>query len=119
MDYKLTKPCDNCPFRREGGIRLTKHRIREITRMLLGNPGGMFPCHKTTVTIEDDDGESDRACGPKSQHCAGALIFADNNGTHTQMMRIAGRLGMWHPDDLQDRDAVFDDVREMLKTAIR
>lgn len=119
MDYKLTKPCGNCPFRRDGGIRLTAPRIREITRGVLGNPGIEFPCHKTTVTVEDDDGESDRVCGPKAQHCAGALVFADNNGAHTQMMRIAGRLRMWHPDKLQDRDDVFDDVREMLKTAVR
>lgn len=119
MNYKLTRPCDNCPFRREGGIRLTKPRIRQITRMLLDSQGGTFPCHKTTIEVEHEDGSTDRDEGPHTQHCAGALIFSDNHGTHTQMMRIAGRLGMWHPDDLQDREAVFESVQAMLRTAVR
>lgn len=47
MDYKLKRPCANCPFRREGGIPLTRGRIREIAGMMLHSQGGSFPCHKT------------------------------------------------------------------------
>ena len=106
MDYKLKRPCSNCPFRKEGGIPLLKGRIHEIASMMLDSQGGTFPCHKT---VDHDDRKP-----AQEQHCPGALIFADKQGTHTQMMRIAGRLGLWHPDDLEETGAVWDNTCEWL-----
>lgn len=73
--YGMTTPCDNCPFRTNVRPYLTKGRVREIERGLVG---GEFYCHKTTDTDrlneeedfgnnildesggqEDDGGESD------------------------------------------------------------
>lgn len=116
MSYSITKPCNNCPFRRtNGAVRLRRERIREIAGMMLSPDGAEFPCHKTTV--DDEDGE--RVTTGDSQHCAGALIFAEKNGNQTQMMRIAGRLRLYDPDKLEGRDDVFDTMAEMMKTAIR
>ncbi len=120
MNYTMTKPCPECPFRRgAGAVRLMSGRVDEIAGLMLNPQGGEFPCHKTTVVDEDDD-ESGRCSTPDSQHCAGALIFAEKNDNHTGMMKIAGRLGMYDPSKLDQAsfDEVFDDIDEMRATAL-
>lgn len=122
--YSMTKPCPECPFRRDGTdgtpnvtpVRLTRSRVREIAGLMLNPNGGEFPCHKTTGV----DGEGQRCRTRDSIHCAGALIFAEKNGVATQMMRIAGRLGLYDPDKLDKASfaEVFDDMPEMLATAL-
>lgn len=119
MSYDLTKPCANCPFLRMGGVRLTRGRTREIAQNMLSPNGNEFYCHQT-LDYENEDVDGDCAGEPtdKTQHCAGALIFAEKNGTETQMMRICHRIGLYHPDDLQDSDKVFDTLEEMLNHAL-
>jgi hypothetical protein len=105
MHFKLKRPCEDCPFLKEGGIRLRKARAEEIGGMMLSSDGGTFACHKTT-----DSGGSE---GPE-QHCAGALIFAEKHHTATQSMRVAERLRMYDFTKLQGEDDVFDTIEEML-----
>lgn len=78
----LAKPCDQCPFLRDGkaAVRLTEDRIEEIAGAALDPQGGTFACHKTVDY--DDEGE-----GSGGDHCAGFLCFAEKNGNATQMMR--------------------------------
>lgn len=109
MDYTKTTPCNNCPFRRDGGIRLTQARIVEITQS-----DGAFPCHKTTES--DDDGEP--ITTGKEVHCAGFLIFQEKRKRANQMMRIAERLGLYNAAKLMKSKsvgAVFDTLAEMKK----
>lgn len=108
MNYDLHSPCINCPFRKEGGIRLRAGRVRELIRNTQ-NPGAEFACHKTL-----EDGK----IVATSQHCAGALIFAQKQGTSTQMMRICERLRLFDPSKLKSLDAVFDSAAEFRATAI-
>lgn len=120
MRFDLKRPCDNCPFRRKGGVRyLAPRRVAEITHAMLDSQGSTFACHKTTVESEDDEGMSRRETTSNSQHCAGALIFAEKNGNANQAMRIAERLGLYDAKELlKDKRVlrmVFDDVDEMLK----
>lgn len=103
MSRPLTAPCDNCPFLREGGIRITPGRVRQIAGMMLSPHGGSFPCHKTIGHEAHEE-----------QHCAGAMIFADKNNNHTQIMRILGRLGFYDPDKMVGKERVFDTLKEML-----
>ncbi len=112
MKYTLKRPCSDCPFLRKGGIKLSPGRIEEIAGMMLDSQGGTFPCHKTTVF--DDDTE-EQVVPAIAQHCAGALIFADKNDTHTQMMRIVGRLGLFNPDELEGIGDVWDNTDEWLE----
>lgn len=116
MYFDLLKPCSNCPFLREGGVRLTEARVEEIAGGMLSTQGHTFACHKTTVSAEDG---SEMQETKNSRHCAGALIFAEKNANATQMMRIAERLGMYDAGKMMaDKDAVamvFDDLDEMLK----
>jgi hypothetical protein len=111
----VPRPCDQCPFRRVGGVRLRATRITEIARAVLGPAGGSFTCHKTTGFL-----------GPvrpkyKDQQCAGAFIFAEKHDAPTQLMRIAERLGLYNAAALMTPTnvaAIFDTVDEMRATAL-
>ncbi len=116
----MTKPCNNCPFRREGGIRLTPERAEEIALCAapLDGRGATFPCHKTTKDSTGDEGENDRVATDESQHCGGALMFAYTVGHTSQMLRIAERLGMIDrafADNPDPDNLIFDDVDEMIE----
>lgn len=110
MRFDLRTPCNNCPFLRKGGVRLYKARVLQIAGAMLDSQGATFACHKTT-------GITGRA-RTGLQHCAGALIFAEENGNATQMMRIAERLRIYDPNLLQGRRRVFKTLDEMLMTSI-
>lgn len=112
MNFDLKKPCSNCPFLKEGGIRLHPGRADDIAGMMLDWDGGTFACHKTAIDCEEDEEEGGRKDTRYTQHCAGALIYAIKNDNFTQMMRIAGRLG-WDPDAMIGHDDVIDDPEEM------
>lgn len=105
MNYDLKRPCSDCPFLREGGIRLTPNRVHRIAGMMLSTGGGTFICHKTMETKSE-------------QHCAGALIFAEKNRTATQAMRWMERIGVYDHTKLESQDSVFDTLPEMLESAI-
>jgi hypothetical protein len=114
MHFDLHVPCGNCPFLRNGGIRLKPARVKQICLDILSDQGKTFACHKTTV---ERNGELAEAMS--SRHCAGALIFSEKNGNCTQMMRIAERLGMYDSKKLMANqevvDQVFDSEKEMME----
>jgi len=120
MNFDLKTPCSDCPFLKEGGIRLTSGRIREIAGGMLSTNGATFACHKTVEWDEDGETEINRK---KQKHCAGALIFAEKHENATQMMRIEERFGGYRPVEMMaDKPtvaSVFDSLRQMLRTAIR
>lgn len=112
MKYDMTSPCVNCPFRRDGFIPLRQERVEEIAEGMLSTQGHEFACHKTCG--HDEDG--DTTVEGDSQHCGGALIFAEKNGNATQMMRICERIGLYNASKLEPNyDLVFDDLDEMLE----
>ena len=114
MNFSLLAPCSDCPFLREGGIRLTRPRVQQIAGMMLEHgAGGTFPCHKTAGAAGRKVKRS------KWSHCAGALVFAEKNGVHTQAMQLATRLGFLDIRTLQGHNRVFDSIDEMLGTAYR
>lgn len=115
MRYDLRKPCSNCPFLRKSGVRLRPERAEEIAAYATDSQGAMFPCHKTTVTSDDDDVR--RVTTRDSQQCAGSLIFAEKQGCANQAARMAERIGFYDRRKLDAVafDLVFDDVDEMVK----
>lgn len=110
---KLKKPCDSCPFRREGGIRLHTGRIEEIVASVApeDGQGRGFTCHKTTGV----DGGKNRS----QQPCAGGIIFGYKQGVTSQLTRIEERLGLI-PEEFATGEwpEIFDDIDEMLEAAI-
>lgn len=126
MKYTMTKPCDACPFKRDSKLRLDQTRVAEIGGQFTTGGQATFVCHKTAEIEENEDGSGGRfvpkrmgADGPESQHCAGAMIFAEKNGTPSQMMRIASRLGMYNPEPLTPHyNKVYDDLDDMMEHAL-
>lgn len=84
MHYKMTKPCDACPFLKGSGFTLASLRR---------HASGEFACHKQCDLNEA--GVYEQKASGKSAHCAGALIFLEKRGEPHQMMRIAERLRMY------------------------
>lgn len=104
----MRRPCPQCPFLRDSPTRLRNGRVREIQRSLERSE---FPCHKTLDYSEGDgEGRKTRA----TQHCAGALILLEKLEAPSQMMRIAGRLGMYDPSALDMEAPVVDSFEEMM-----
>lgn len=113
MNYKLTHPCDNCPFLRDKPFGLHKARCEEIVHSLLSD--GSFPCHKT---IEyDEEGEASHT--PTTQHCAGAMILLEKLERPNQMMRIAERLWMYDRSKLDMEAPVYQDFFAFMSGASR
>lgn len=112
MKYTLTTPCAKCPFRTDIPAYLTKARVQELERALVGQQQ-TFTCHETTVP---DDGDEDGVAmmdGPRAQHCAGALILLEKIGKPNQMMRISERLGMYDYSKLNMHAPVFKTFKAM------
>jgi hypothetical protein len=115
LQFDLSKPCPNCPFRKVGGIRVDPSRAEDIAHAAIDNPGQAFPCH-LTVNYDLIDEESGAYEGQRGdQYCAGALNFAINNDRFNQIMRIAMRLDWWDPDKMKEMDKCFATVSDMVK----
>lgn len=95
MEYRLRRPCPHCPFRTDVPPYLRKERAQEIATSIAR--GATFPCHETT---ENDDEDAGRVAVAGSQACAGAMIAMEKSAQPNQMMRVAGRLGMFDPTRL-------------------
>lgn len=108
--YRLTTPCTNCPFRSDLAKYLRPERAQEIAQALYD--GGDFPCHKTTVDVEDAEGQGDRVRGPESAACAGALITMEKEGYSNQMVRIAESMGLYDPTKIDMAAPVYDSLAE-------
>lgn len=118
--FDLPRPCDNCPFLKEGGIRLHRLRAREIAGSQIENPGSTFPCHKTVppalydqMAEVGDDSFMDWVDG--MQYCAGAIVFALKQDSANQALRIAGRMMAFRPElrSPKVQALVFDSIYEM------
>lgn len=100
MNYNLTKPCSNCPFRSDKLFPLVPARAERIA---YGN--AEFACHKTV----DYSGDSP-AVKDKSEHCAGLLIMLEHMDHSHQMMRISQRLGFYDPSKLDMSQPVYTHI---------
>lgn len=115
--FDLPRPCQNCPFLRDGGIRLTRLRAREIAENQIDPDGQGFPCHKT-VSSETHDAMAENgefAWVKGMQYCAGAIVFALNNESFNSSLQIAMRTCEFRPElrTPDVRASVFDSVYEM------
>tara|TARA_R110002020_G_scaffold279976_4_gene495779 strand:- start:2712 stop:3059 length:348 start_codon:yes stop_codon:yes gene_type:complete len=78
MTTYIKKPCQHCPFRIDVKPFLHPERASELA-YATQNRYNTFPCHKTTVSDEDEDGNSDRYWGEESKDCAGFLTLQAQN----------------------------------------
>lgn len=110
--FTLTEPCKKCPFRTDSDAYLRPERYAEIATSL--NEGSDFTCHQTVDYGEDDDGMSTESVGARGRMCAGAMATLENQGTPTQNMRIAERMGLYDATKLEDAP-VYDSLAEWVK----
>lgn len=101
--FKLTKPCANCPFLKEGAIELMAGRLDGIVEQLVEDDCSTFQCHKTVHNERTggewgDDGEY-KASGKESM-CAGAMIYLEKIGRPTVGMRMGRIMKMYDPEKL-------------------
>jgi hypothetical protein len=89
VNYKMTEPCRECPFLKGSGF---------TWRALNEHASGEFPCHMASKLNED--GFFVAKEGTKTPHCAGALIFLEQQDKPHQMMRICERLGLYDRNKL-------------------
>ena len=89
MNYKMTTPCDACPYLLGSGFTY---------RRLVAHASGEFPCHKASDLT--DEGDYHQKPEHKTPHCAGALIFLEKQSAPHQMMRICERIGYYDASKL-------------------
>jgi hypothetical protein len=85
-----SKPCENCPFLKEGYIDLMPGRVRGIVDFLMQSDFHGFPCHKTT-----DGGTNTH--GRKVKECAGAIVYRLKAGRPSVYMRVGMMTGSINP----------------------
>lgn len=115
MNFDLTSPCADCPFRNDIRPYLTKRRAAYFMEKMIDEQK-TFTCHKTTVPCDDeDDEEGGMKDGPHAQHCAGALILLEKLERPNQMMRWMERIGLYDRDKLKMDAPVFDTAEEFIQ----
>jgi hypothetical protein len=108
MNFDMTRPCDNCPFRTDVKPFIGASRAIEI----VGGLDGCFPCHKTTKFDQDEAGPQ-HVPHDDEQHCAGALIMQLKEGWLGQMGRIAERTG-WDSGAMDLGSPVYESREEFI-----
>ena len=73
--FRQHKPCSDCPFRKEGGVRHGVDRTLAYASYFTVFPGATFPCHQSVP--KDDDRQGWSAWRAGQTLCAGGLIFAE------------------------------------------
>jgi hypothetical protein len=100
----MTKPCADCPFRRDRPFPLGEGRVKQIEE---GTDTYPFGCHKTVDygSVKPDQYEQ--------AHCAGALILREKLGRPSLVMRLAQHLGLYDPTKLDMGAPIYDTWDEM------
>lgn len=110
VDFKLKKPCVNCPFRTDVEPYLNRPRAKQICAAL---ERGEFPCHKTVR--HSYDYEEGYRPSEGEQFCAGALAMMKKSGSWGQMARIAMRLRILDPDLIDGDAPVFESCESFIE----
>lgn len=100
--YGMTSPCDSCPFRSDVVFYLRPGRVAEFL-----HADADFYCHKTTEVGGAEPGNE--------RVCAGSMILREKVNKPNQMLRIAGRLGLYDPTKLNMEAPVYEDAAEMIE----
>lgn len=102
--FDLTRPCKNCPFRKDIRPYLPANRCEEILNAITSEQR-TFSCHETTGVKGNKKVEE--------QHCAGATILLEKIEKPNQWMRWMERLYMYDHNKLDMNAPVYDSLEEM------
>lgn len=106
--FKLTRPCANCPFRKGQGqlFQLGRPRVEAIFEATA------FQCHKT-IDYEHEDDPRKRQ-GEHPQQCAGLMSLLHREGQPNQIMQVGQRMGFFDPAKL-DHSECYGSMAEALE----
>lgn len=108
--FRLKRPCENCPFLKEGAIELRPGRLQGIIDGLVNDDMSNFQCHKTVHHPKTGGSWSEeggyKASG-KECMCAGAMIYLEKAGRPTVAMRLGSAVGLY---DRRELEPAFDEV---------
>jgi hypothetical protein len=108
--FKIKKPCEHCPFRRDVEPFLTTARAEDLGRQLHGDDQSWFACHETTGVKGPK-----RVPRAKQSHCAGAMIVLWREKRTNVATRLALVFGMISREQLDAPAPVFDSMEEFVK----
>lgn len=95
--FKLRRPCDNCPFLKEGSIELRPGRLEDIIETIKDDRT-TFHCHKTL-----------RRAQKQEVLCAGAMIYLEKLNRPSIMMRLGRSSNVYDVTKLKPHfDKVID-----------
>ena len=94
----MSRPCADCPFRREGAIELRPGRVEQIVADLLADDWSGFICHEAYY------GKAKRRA-----QCAGAMVLQLKAERPNVAMRLAASMGLL---DFEALRAQFADIIE-------
>lgn len=120
LNFKLKKPCKNCPFRSDLPAHLKgwlgKPRSEQIALDVLKR-GANFACHKTTTHSNDgDENRSGYLYTEKESQCAGAAIMQIKADNPSQWMQVSERLGFdTGVKDLDLDSPVFENPEQFIE----
>lgn len=114
MNFTLTAPCKDCPFRNDRPDLkgwLGDNRAIEIDKSL-GNDSS-FTCHKT---LSYDDEEECKIETKDSIFCGGALIYLNHQNRlyDNALIRVAAMWAIFNPDRLNMAAPVFKSRDEFI-----
>lgn len=104
MNFKLKKPCNNCPFLKEGAIDLSPGRLEGIITTLMDDQNH-FLCHKTVYNAKtggnrnEDTGRYEHS-GEESQ-CVGSMVYLLKTGRPNVSMRLGAALKILSYDEME------------------
>lgn len=117
----MSRPCSNCPFLKDGGIRLHPARAKQLALNAISMDGTRFPCHKSFEAKGGYDQEEDlesedefRQIPTGTADCAGSFLLGLKHDAMNQYHRIMHRIGALDPEAIQGAELVFDTVKEMV-----
>jgi hypothetical protein len=113
--FSLKKPCENCPFLKDGAIDLAPGRVDGIIENLVTDDWSHFQCHKTVhhpktggEWVDTNEGSQYVSSGREAM-CAGAVIYLEKLGRPNVPMRMGRMIGVYQPDKLMvHADLVID-----------
>ena len=111
--FALRKPCQDCPFNRDGAIELNPGRLEGFIASMLDNDWTTFSCHKTTFSRNggDWDDEGEYVPSGKEAHCMGAMAYLQKVRMPNVPMRIGYATGMLKIADVQSCEGlVIDEI---------
>ena len=115
--FKLKKPCDNCPFRKENGVILNPGRLESIAQGLIDDDMSTFQCHKTVHNKKGGDWDDEGNYTPSGNEsmCFGVMVYLHKKRRPSVGMRIGLATGMYSLKDIEaEKIHIIDDVSEAI-----